>query len=558
MTRAPGVFATCAMPLNRKRPPVTIQVPEVPRAVYELSESGTFTEGNLEISRSGMRISGARSSAGTGGDVATTDGTPGAGPDGDAGTSGKNPLERGDGSFGDEPGVATAKPVGPGAGGADGAGGEKGERPEETRVADGVVGDSDDARERRRVEAKTAKARDDETADRLLETRSEGHTEPRGAFVSSPAGAAVQSPNDAKPSAAPSGASDSRDAPGGGRSTDFEVCLDELAVVGACGKGAGGIVQKAVHVPTGTFLAVKIVRMNVQPETRKRVIGELRALHSAKCPYVVACRGAFFGDGSVRIVLEYADGGSVGQLTEKLGCVPEPPLREIARQTLLGLRYLHVEKKIIHRDVKPSNILLNTDGSVKIGDFGVSGRLADSVAKCDSWVGTVTYMSPERISGEAYAFDSDVWSLGLSLLECATGRFPYPPEANEENGERPKTLGFWDVLDHVVREPAPTLPAFPPRACSRRNARAGRRGKETRRERTVEVTEQREDAEVEQTRAPFSEAFREVIEGCLQKRPERRASAGALLASAWLAGDDAERGRAILAETVTRLGCQAE
>ena len=129
------------MPLNRKRPPVTIQVPEVQRAVYELSESGTFTEGNLEISRSGMRISGARSSAGTGGDVATTDGTPGAGPDGDAGTSGKNPLERGDGSFGDEPGVATAKPVGPGAGGADGAGGEKGERPEETRVADGVVGD---------------------------------------------------------------------------------------------------------------------------------------------------------------------------------------------------------------------------------------------------------------------------------------------------------------------------------------------------------------------------------------------------------------------------------
>ena len=102
------------------------------------------------------------------------------------------------------------------------------------------------------------------------------------------------------------------------------MCLDELAVVGACGKGSGGVVQKAVHVPTGAFLAVKIVQMNVQPEIRKRVIGELRALHSAESPYVVAYRGAFFGDGSVSIVLEYADGGSVAELTEKLGRVREP------------------------------------------------------------------------------------------------------------------------------------------------------------------------------------------------------------------------------------------
>jgi mitogen-activated protein kinase kinase 1 len=193
------------------------------------------------------------------------------------------------------------------------------------------------------------------------------------------------------------------------------------------------MVQKVVHVPTGVFLAVKIVQMNVQAEIRKNIIGELRALHSTRCPYVVAYRGAFFGDGSVSIVLEYADGGSVGDVTRKLGYIEEPPLREIARQTLLGLEYLHCEKKIVHRDVKPSNVLVNTDGSVKIGDFGVSSHLANSVAKCDSWVGTVTYMSPERISGESYAFDSDVWSLGLSLLECATGRFPYPPEDATED-----------------------------------------------------------------------------------------------------------------------------
>ena len=550
------------MPLNRKRPPVTIQVPEVPRAVYDLSESGTFTEGNLEISRSGMRIAGARS-AGTGGGVATADGTPGAGPPGDAATPRKSPRGLDDGSLGDEPRVGQAKPVGaPGEGGADGDGG-KGEAPEERHAkgppfaADCVVGDSDeskDAKERPNNDGDRGRTRLVDATRPTSDARDEcERAEPvpgsSGACAASPYGHSVPDGSGAH------GTEDSHDATGGATGWG-SLCLDELAVVGACGKGSGGVVQKAVHVPTGAFLAVKIVQMNVQPEIRKRVIGELRALHSAESPYVVAYRGAFFGDGSVSIVLEYADGGSVAELTEKLGRVREPPLCEIARQTLLGLRYLHAEKKIIHRDVKPSNILLNTDGSVKIGDFGVSGRLADSVAKCDSWVGTVTYMSPERISGEAYAFDSDVWSLGLSLLECATGRFPYALEEHEENGERsngPKTLGFWDVLDHVVREPAPTLPKFPPRVVVRASARrdAGdRRGSRRAAKETNagEVSEDEEDAK----RPPFSEAFREVIEACLQKRPERRATAEALLASAWLAGADVERGRAILAETVTR------
>ena len=265
------------------------------------------------------------------------------------------------------------------------------------------------------------------------------------------------------------------------------------------------------------------------------------------------------------IVLEYADGGSVADVTSRLGFIEENALREIARQTLLGLEYLHVTKKIVHRDVKPSNILVDTDGSAKISDFGVSGRLADSVAKCDSWVGTVTYMSPERISGEAYAFDSDVWSLGLALLECATGRFPYPPETRDDgDGDEtaprapPKTLGFWDLLDHIVREPAPTLPASPSRASLAKRAafvakkKAGDARKKTNDEepRTNEDDADESGAPPVPTMVAFSRAFREVTELCLQKRPERRAGASALLASAWLAGADAERGRAILSETV--------
>lgn len=93
---------------------------------------------------------------------------------------------------------------------------------------------------------------------------------------------------------------------------------------------------------------------------------------------------------------------------------------------LKGLDYLHKQKKIIHRDIKPHNILLTTNGSVKIADFGVSYIIRNSFDSIQNYAGTVSYMSPERIKGESYYCDVDLWSLGLLLVESATGRFPYP------------------------------------------------------------------------------------------------------------------------------------
>jgi mitogen-activated protein kinase kinase len=115
----------------------------------------------------------------------------------------------------------------------------------------------------------------------------------------------------------------------------------------------------------------------------------------------------------------------------------------------------------MHRDIKPSNILVNSRGFIKLCDFGVSGELVNSIA--DTFVGTSTYMAPERIQGEKYTVKSDVWSFGLSIMELAIGKFPF--DASEQlSDDEGQPAGILDLLQQIVHEPAPKLPksdAFP-------------------------------------------------------------------------------------------------
>ncbi|XP_048649759.1 dual specificity mitogen-activated protein kinase kinase 5 isoform X13 [Marmota marmota marmota] len=188
------------------------------------------------------------------------------------------------------------------------------------------------------------------------------------------------------------------------------------------GHGNGGTVYKAYHVPSGKILAVKVILLDITLELQKQIMSELEILYKCDSSYIIGFYGAFFVENRISICTEFMDGGSLDVYRK----IPEHVLGRIAVAVVKGLTYLW-SLKILHRDVKPSNMLVNTRGQVKLCDFGVSTQLVNSIAK--TYVGTNAYMAPERISGEQYGIHSDVWSLGISFMELALGRFPYPQDS---------------------------------------------------------------------------------------------------------------------------------
>ncbi|KAI3405700.2 MKK1 [Candida oxycetoniae] len=197
------------------------------------------------------------------------------------------------------------------------------------------------------------------------------------------------------------------------------------------GEGNGGAVSKCLipQIPSTQIFALKLIVTDSDPQVQKQIIRELEIARKCQHPNIVKYYGTFLLEklSMIGITMEYMDGQSLDSLYKEVlkrdqtNRINEKVLGKIARSMLSGLDYLH-SKNIIHRDIKPSNVLLDSKGNVKLCDFGVSGEAVNSLAS--TFVGTQYYMAPERITGKTYSITSDIWSLGMSMLEVANGKFP--------------------------------------------------------------------------------------------------------------------------------------
>ncbi|GMT05902.1 hypothetical protein PENTCL1PPCAC_28076, partial [Pristionchus entomophagus] len=236
----------------------------------------------------------------------------------------------------------------------------------------------------------------------------------------------------------------------------------DLKDYGFIGEGMYGKVNKMQFKPTGTMMAVKRVRIisnrNDDHESNtslKQVKNEINAIRAAsKCDEIVQFFGVTFNEGDCWVCMELMD-ASLEQIYHAVhGSVlqwnffDELVLGSIAVSAIRGLDHLKTQQNIIHRDVKPSNILMNANGRVKLCDFGISGYLVDSVAHTRD-VGCRPYMAPERLQARAsYDIRSDVWSLGITMVEICTGKFPY--------GEM-FDMPLFKLIETVVDHDAPLL-----------------------------------------------------------------------------------------------------
>eukprot|EP00913_Durusdinium_trenchii_P018646 g17521.t1 len=217
------------------------------------------------------------------------------------------------------------------------------------------------------------------------------------------------------------------------KTEDIELEADSHLGAGAC-----GVVLKGVIKQTGIPVAVKTVKVDDKAK-REQLLNEIRGLVAAEgCVNLVHWYAGFLSKRTsvVHVALEYMDLGSLAELKKRLGGYGVPP-----------------EKKMLHRDIKPENILHNRQGEVKLTDFGIAKDLDKTIAMAGTFVGTVTYMSPERCLGNDYSFASDIWSVGMVIFELSTGRYPFADRACG----RQDIVSFPVLFEHLCDKPEPRL-----------------------------------------------------------------------------------------------------
>lgn len=196
-------------------------------------------------------------------------------------------------------------------------------------------------------------------------------------------------------------------------------------ILNLLGKGGMGEVYRATDLTLGQSVALKFLPASAasNPQLLERFHGEVRVARQVSHPNVCRVYDIGEAEGMPYISMEYVDGDDLGVLLQRIGRLPAEKAMEITRKLCAGLAAAHA-RGVIHRDLKPQNIMLNKRGEVLIMDFGLAA-IADQLSGAEARNGTPAYMSPEQLKGIEVTAKSDIYSLGLIIYELFTGKKPF-------------------------------------------------------------------------------------------------------------------------------------
>ncbi|XP_024943061.1 serine/threonine-protein kinase MARK2 isoform X17 [Cephus cinctus] len=218
--------------------------------------------------------------------------------------------------------------------------------------------------------------------------------------------------------------------------TSEEPHIGKYKLLKTIGKGNFAKVKLAKHVPTGKEVAIKIIdKTQLNPGSLQKLFREVRIMKMLDHPNIVKLFQVIETEKTLYLVMEYASGGEVFDYLVLHGRMKEKEARAKFRQIVSAVQYCH-QKKIIHRDLKAENLLLDSEMNIKIADFGFSNEFTPG-NKLDTFCGSPPYAAPELFQGKKYdGPEVDVWSLGVILYTLVSGSLPFDGSTLRELRER--------------------------------------------------------------------------------------------------------------------------
>ncbi|XP_067127380.1 serine/threonine-protein kinase MARK1 isoform X12 [Centruroides vittatus] len=218
--------------------------------------------------------------------------------------------------------------------------------------------------------------------------------------------------------------------------TSEEPHIGRYRLLKTIGKGNFAKVKLAKHLPTGKEVAIKIIdKTQLNPSSLQKLFREVRIMKMLDHPNIVKLYQVIETEKTLYLVMEYASGGEVFDYLVAHGRMKEKEARAKFRQIVSAVQYCH-QKRIIHRDLKAENLLLDGEMNIKIADFGFSNEFVPG-QKLDTFCGSPPYAAPELFQGKKYdGPEVDVWSLGVILYTLVSGSLPFDGANLKELRER--------------------------------------------------------------------------------------------------------------------------